>query len=333
MIQSRYHADVRNGDGGVSPDSAIRLRDGRTRTPTPVHMPAGASVFSARDTLRHGVMQHMMLGLLAVSLGTTGAMVLNGLVRKVRAERRRLDLPSAFDYLMVDAAARQPDMDATNFYQLAGGIDGSGTDPRRGRELFRRHRNYQEMRAILNNRVLGLMRADAEQMVLSSRKALDMLLIAGNGGTSGGSLSPAIGLLHDVAQDRHIEEPHIYVVIIGAEIALRDKDRQVTLQQQHVVRATAGDNLRSIIGGMAQDGTLQESRPDGTTFSVKAAERVWSVTVADQSNGFADHATVAELAHMLSDALYLRFFTQAGAYLAERIRDPRHLGDMGLGHA
>jgi hypothetical protein len=328
MAISRTQQYLRNGDNGHSRLPSRRFSAGNT-PPDDSEEPG----FSAADTRRLGCEQRMMLSLIAVGLGTTGALVVNALATKVQFERNRRSLPGTFDYLLVDAAAAQPGMDGTNFHQIPGGIDGSGTDPHEGHRLFFDQANYQQLRSTLNNRVMGLLAGDPEVPTQSPRQAMDFLLVAGNGGTSGGGLYRAIGVLHDVAQDRHIEQPRINVVFIGAEMSLRDKNRQVTLEQQCIVRATAACNLRKLLADMATDGYLQEARPDGTTFPVKASERVWSLTVADQSNGFSDHATIAELGHMLTEALYLRFFTPAGAFLAERLCDLRKLGVMGLGKA
>ena len=325
MFPSRQHS-LRNGNNGHLPLSG--------RLPADQAPPqAEVQSFSAADTIRWGCEQRMMLSLLAVGLGTTGALVVNEMAAKLQFERGRQSLPGSFTYLLVDAAARQPDMDISNFHQIPGGVDGSGTDPHRGRGLFCTQANYGQLRSTLNQRVLDLMDGDPEMATLSPRSAMDFLLVAGNGGTSGGALDRAIGLLHDVAQERNIEQPRVHVVFIGAEMSLRDKDRQVTLEQQRMVRATAAVNLRKIMADMASDGYLREPRPDGTSFPVKASHRVWSVILADQSNGFADHATVAQLGHMLSEALYLRFFTAVGAFLAERICDLRQLGVMALGQA
>jgi hypothetical protein len=159
---------------------------------------------------------------------------------------------------------------------------------------------------------------------------VNILLVMGNGGT-GGAGDRAIGLLHDVSQERRLTA-RVHVLFLGAEMALRDKDRQTTVEQQQLVRATAGLKLRKFLRDMQTYGSVREPRPDGTNFPVVACERVWSLILADQSNGSSDHTTIQDSTHMLAQAMYLRFFTQAGPHLAERICDLRATGAMtGLG--
>lgn len=320
---THYRLHLENGF-----DMKGRLRPAGSNGAEP-HTADTPASFSALDTLSLGIPQRMALPLLAVGFGTTGSKVVHNLAQTVRAENPAGELPSAFEYLPMDAAVPQPEFDALNFHAIPGGIDGSGTHPLNGHRLFFTQENYQQLRHTLNSKVLNILRG--LEAVASGQRAANFLLVAGNGGTSG-AMDRAIGLLHDVAQERRVQI-RVHVLFIGAEISVRDKNRQVTVQQQRLVRATASLNLRKILRDMITDGFIQEPRPDGTTFPVRASERVWSLILADQSNGVCDHATVDDLIHMLTKGLYLRFFTQAGTHLAERICDLRNTGEMGLAKA
>jgi hypothetical protein len=216
---------------------------------------------------------------------------------------------------MVDAAQPDPGVDPRHFKSI--GVEGSGTDPREGRERF--NENYFESRSALNALVLDLFNPDpALTPATPPREALRVVIVAGCGGTSGGGLHPAITLVNDVLQERRVEDPRVEVWLLGPDMATGDASRQVIDEQRRMVRATSASNLVRISGEMNASGTLIETRPDGSTFPIIASRRVHSLTFIDRGNGAHDHALTGSLAAMTADALYLQLFTQAGSELAQR---------------
>lgn len=292
--------------------------------PANVHRPYA---FSAADTEGIGFRLRLHVATHLLGLGTTGSQVIDGVVKLFQAESRRELLPASINYLLTDAAAPKPGMDTDHFYHLVGGVNGAGTDPEEGRKLFCAPQNYRQLRSTLNRQLVDMMGNDQNlPWSLPPRQVLDFWIVAGFGGTSGGGTHPAIALLHDVAQDRHIACPRIHVLMIGPEMPLRDRTRQVLVEQQRVVRATAAQNLMKTVADTAAPGFLHERRPDQTSFQVKASHRVWLPLLADQSNGRADCSTTDGLVGVVVQTLFARLFTQAGIDLADRHRDFDQLG-------
>jgi hypothetical protein len=283
--------------------------------------------FSARDTLSTGLRMEMFLPTLAIGLGTTGSELGQALV--ARAVRPLGRLPAPFDYLLIDVASRPAGNAGNRYIQIEGGVDGCGTDPKRGRDLFATIPNYALLRSTLSSLIRGLGRPDPLVSVSKSPKeAVELWVLAGCGGTSGGVLHPLITLLHDVALDLNIAEPRIHVVLIGPDISLFDTSRQVIEAQRRIVPDTFVTNLVKLCGDRAADGCLTETRPDGTTFSIRAEQRTYSLTVLDRSNGAYDCATVGELLAMAAEALFARLFTPAAAYVAGRMCDHKVVGPV-----
>lgn len=277
--------------------------------------------FCAADTDRIGFRQRLPIATLVVGIGSQGSAVAQAIAAMAQTEFGRL--PGPFAYQMIDAAAPVLGMDGQHFLQI--GVAGSGTKPSEGLQRFNHH--YSHIRANISKRLQWLFQPDPEfPLGTLPREAINLVLVGGSGGTSGGSLHRAIDLLHDVAQDWDVQEPRVHVVLIGAEIALRDRSRQVSPEQQRVVRDTAANNLIKLCGDLADPGHLSAARPDGTTFSIPASRRVWLVSVADQSNGECQYSTNAAFNDMLAYALFAQVFTQGGIYLRDRFEDLDRLG-------
>ena len=96
-----------------------------------------------------------------------------------------------------------------------------------------------------------------------------------------------------------------------------------------MVQDTCANNLVKIFADLADDSILKELRPDGTELRIRAADRVWSLTVVDQSNGAFEFTTVDQMVEMLSDACLFSHFTEAGKFLEDRNRDHEDLGTTG----
>ena len=288
--------------------------------------------FTANDIERIGYCLRLYASTHVLALGTTGSRIAHELVKKLLKELGSNRLPAGFNYLMVDAAAPHPGMDQDHFHRLAGGLNGAGTDPKRGFDLFCTVETYEQLRFTLGSHVVDFGRSDPElPCCVPPREAVDFWIIGGCGGTSGGALDPAIKLIHDVAQQRNIQHPRVNVLLIGAEISLGDRTRSVTTKQQQVVRATAAGLVCKLAGDMANSQPIDETRPDGTSFSVSSSDRVWSLLLADQTNGQADCSTVDGLIRVVVEALFPRLFTMAGIHLGDRFKDFVELGSTGRG--
>lgn len=295
-------------------------------------MPGGRGQFSAAMTERWCCRLRLALAAFLLGLGTTGSLIVHYVIQRLLTELRRPRIPRSVSYLLVDAAAAQEGMDTDHFRLLPGGVDGAGGHALRGFDMFHSVQNYRDLRAATNSYLLQVFRGDPElQWLVDPREAMNFFIVAGPGGTSTGCRDSAIGLIHDVARDRHIRTPRIHVVQVGSEMPLRDRTRQVTVEQEQIVRANGANLLIKTLGDHADPDWIREQRPDGTDFPVQACQRVWSITVADQGNGQAECSTMQGLIRVIGNALFLRIFTQAGQYLAERFCDIDQQGGNGRG--
>jgi hypothetical protein len=277
--------------------------------------------FSFDSIAKFGITPRLSASTFLLGLGSTGAAIAHEIVQLLLAELGRL--PQNIRYLLIDSASAPLGVDPTNFVQI--GVDGFGTDPNEGHDQFCRH--YRQLRSSTMLRMLELFASDAAlSPPKSTRLVVNIWLFAGCGATSGGAVHPAITLLHDIAQERCIQEPRIHVVTIGAEISLRDFTRDVTAKQEKVVRDTDASNLAKLTADFKNLASRLETRPDGTTFSRMTPYRVYSLAHNDQSNGEAEFATVADFVQAMARAYFLRIATEAGKEVMDRFKDLDKLG-------
>jgi hypothetical protein len=283
--------------------------------------------FSLSDLNKRGLRFFLPVATLVLGLGSTGSAVAHQLVRAMLREIGRL--PEQFQYMLLDASPLQPDMDSTQFVQI--GTAGSGTLADQGLKLFRQYAST--IRDNLSRRVEHLFHhVDPEYPLrYTPREETAFWVIGGCGGTSGGTLQPAIATIHDVARDWDIAEPRIQVVQLGPEMATRDRARHLTPEQEKQIQANAAANLLKLAHDMANPAAIEETRPhDGTTFSLQASKRVHTLIVVDKSNGSTQFATTEQMIAMTVEALYARLFTEAGTYIANRSKDHHQTGFAGL---
>jgi hypothetical protein len=263
---------------------------------------------------------------LLMGLGSTGAAIAHRLIMQVRREIGRL--PAHLQYLLIDASPLQPDMDPTQFVPI--GTSGAGTVASKGAELFWQHAGA--IRDNISRRVERLFHhVDPEfPLRFGPREQTAFWVIAGCGGTSGGTLQPTITTIHDVARDWDIAQPDVNVVHLGPEMATRDRARHMTPEQDKQIQANAAANLVKIAHDLGSPERIDETRADGTTFGLPAYRRVHTLTLVDKSNGSTQFATTEQMAAMTVHALYSRLFTEAGTYIANRSKDLYETGFAGL---
>ncbi len=281
---------------------------------------------AAIGRLSLGIQPRMLMPELDYGFGTTGAKIVGNITDLAKSEFGRL--PNAYNWLAIDGAARETDIDREHFMGLA--IDGCGTDPRQGYQRFMDA--YFRIRYAVDQQVQKL--SDYDPLVPvdnSPRDVLAVRIFAGCGGSSAGMLHPMISLVHDVAQQRRIQKLRVYLVLMGADMPLRDSSRTVIREQKLAVPDNCANNLVRVFADITSSAVIQEHRPDGSTFKVPATERVWAPAVIDQSNGQHEWSTTNELVEMIASAYFLQIFTVAGKYVEERDNDNRRLGIMAHG--
>ena len=151
--------------------------------------------YSLDDVDGLGLMLRMFVPTILIGLGTFGSRTVHRIVLHLNTELGRL--PAACNYLNVDGAAPESDMDANHHKTID--LGGCGTNPNLGREQFRVH--YDELRYILDKQVQDLSEIDPQVAVAHTpREATAFCVIGGSGGSSGGMLHEMISLVHDVAR-------------------------------------------------------------------------------------------------------------------------------------
>jgi hypothetical protein len=262
---------------------------------------------------------------IGIALGTTGCGVGHQLVKIVCDEFGRL--PHWYKPIFVDAATKDMDVMSRDFLSL--GVDGAGSVAAFGREMFLR--KYRPFVDALKARFARLVELDELfPCEISKQRATAFVIFTGlGGGTSGGALEPAISGCHDAAQELGIADARVHVAAIGPEICLNDIHRNPTVEQRLLVTDNAACNLTKLLSDFANPTLTEWRRPDGTTFEMRLSERVWTINLADQSNGQFDFQTLADFNRMMARTYFLSLFTEAGKFVADRYRDDVNTGVPG----
>lgn len=250
-----------------------------------------------------------------LGLGTTGSEAIREVIRHLTCEVG--EIARGVNHLMIDATTCPQDVDPAHFLSL--GVDGAGTRAELGRELFEEERETVREALLAHWGLLGP--ADPVWHIEKTmREVTSIVLVAGAGGTSGGALDPCIDLIHEVAEQRNIQECRVYLTSIGPEISLNDIGRKVTDSQRRVIPATFSQNLEKIY---AEIGMSADFLHPFDHYYFRPEERVFSLQVADQSNGQHDLATTEDLVAMLGWVLFFQRCTRAGTHFDERVCDHR----------
>ncbi len=295
--------------------SAPQARDGFAAAPSSGFV---SDAYDEPEPL--GFALRMEMPALLYGLGTTGARMMSGVVDLVHRELGRL--PASMNYLALDGASKESARSDGHF--LCIDRHGCGTVPRRGSEQFYRH--YGEIRLAVDRQMQTVSPFDPEIPVFySPREALDVRIFAGCGGASGGMLHPMISLVHDIAQLRRIRDLRVHVVLMGPDMPMRDSARSTHSKQVATVSDTFSGNLLKIIADMCSAAVLVEMRPNGTSFRLKAADRVWGLHLVDQSNAAFEWATTDGLTEMIAWQSFLEIFTHLGKFTEDRKKDLEQL--------
>jgi hypothetical protein len=264
----------------------------------------------------------MMVPSLLYGLGTTGSRIVQGIVSIVQAELGRL--PNACNYLAIDGAALSMGVDQAHAISID--FSGCGTDATRGRRQFFRY--YHLIRNSLNSHFEGLATSDSQVTVLTNpgKAVTSWIFAAAGGGSGGGMLQPMVTLLHDVARQHGVGQHRVHLILVGADIPTRDSSRSVTPEQTLAIADNTATNLIKIFFDITSSATSVDHRPDGTSFRMPAAQRVWAPYLIDQPNGSYHLPTVDDLIAMASWEFFLQIFTAVGKYIEERDIDHERLG-------
>lgn len=274
--------------------------------------------FSAASSEGLGLNYFLEMSVLLVGLGTHGCLIVRQVIDLLYTELG--DVPDSVKYLLLDCKAMP--FDRHRRHSLPLGIDGAGTNPHEGRRRFDQY--FRVIKDQLMRRVADLSRASGADLVpaLPPRKAIAIVNVAtGFGGSSGGLFHPMISLEHHCAQQRNIENPRVHALVVSPQVLLKDTTKEIKRERQALILNTYAENVGRVLGEAQLPGTVHEQLPDGTSVSVKASDRVFSLHKAGQTNGWADLSTSEELAAVVADTLFLYLFTSAGHFLDQRMCD------------
>ena len=319
-----------NANGKSSTTEFLRHADpstGASRSASRSHAaPSRQSAPRVEPTTPLGFPLRMLMPAMLCGLGTSGAKMVQRIIAILESQLGRL--PTACNYLLVDGAS--PDLAVDPRHFLALDLAGCGTNPHRGRQRF--YAEYQRIRYALDQHLRTIDQFDPEVRVDNSpRDFLAVWIFAGCGGSSAGLLHPMITLAHDVARQQRIRQVRVFLVLMGADMPLRDSSHSVLLEQKLIVPDNCANNLIKVFADMASAAEISEPRPDGTVFTMPAADRVWAVSLVDQSNGFHEWSTTEELVEMVAWDYFLQIFTEVGKYLEDRNEDHERTGVVARG--
>lgn len=259
--------------------------------------------------------------LLLVACGTTASRIATKFTRRIVDSLG--ELPGCIDFLMIDGAAADDQMDPARHILVD--TTGCGTDPNRGLRAFER-----EWTAIMNRVVRSLTRLESSSRLLpvsyTCRQACNVVQVVGAGGSSGGMAVPCLSLINDALVYQRIQQPRVDVVQLGADMPMRDIDRDPNPEQRCVVPDTCYNNLARICADLQSAEITRDTRPDGSVRIVRRCDQVNSITVMDQTNGSHCLATTEEMIDMVAESLFFRYLTPASRFLADRWRDHDELG-------
>lgn len=264
--------------------------------------------------------------LLVVACGTTASRVTTEFIKRIVESLK--ELPDCIEFLMIDGASPESNMDASRHVVLD--VAGCGTDPNRGREVFERSWD-----PIFRRVIKSISRLSSASPLINvaypRQEACDVLIIGGSGGASGGFSIPAISLVGDALAHHRVREPRGHYLQLGADMPMRDVNRDPQQEQKTVVPDTCYNNLVKIYGDFGDDAVVRETRPNGTSRMIRLCDQVYSVSVMDQSNGSIQLATTDDMIDMVASSLFFRYLTPCTKYLADRTRDHNELGGSGRG--
>jgi len=276
---------------------------------------APSATFSWNEAKRPCVRLRMAMPALLFGLGTTGSKIVHAIIQELRYLQGRL--PQACDYLLIDGASPEAGMDKNKHIPLS--VSGCGTNKQDGEQAFLGQ--YGTLRKILRQMWRDLTHIDDIPVDHTSREATAFYVIGGSGGSSSGFQQLMVTLTHDVARELRIQNPRVRIVQCGPDIALRDIHRSPIPEQQFAVPDLAAGLLSQILSDLGKSAVAEHKRHDGTTFCVRRADRIYTTSLVDQSNGAFELLTVADFVEAVAQACVLEWFTEAGKYVLPRKRD------------
>lgn len=298
--------------------TSTRRRPSRDRRKT-------QSGFCLSDLERNGYQHQQDMCTVMLGLGSTGALIVDGVARKVLTELGQL--PRSFDYLTIDGADGKRLSDPTKHRRL--GLNGAGTNPWEGQRAFLKF--YKDLHHALDQIVLNLQPDPSMMVTVPPREAITVNIVAGNGGSSGGMQQPAIMLCHDVFHARRVAKPRVNLVFLGPDMPMQDANRTVTAEQRETVCQTANGNATRAVADHMKPGLTIESPPGRPQFSIPTAHRIWGLTMLDHSNGWHQFGVTEHFVSMVTQSLYMATFTHCIESVEDRVCDLEVLGVMGRG--
>lgn len=260
---------------------------------------------------------------LVLSLGTTAGLAVERAIWRLQTELGSPELSQHVAFRTLDSVASASPWAG----QVGASVDGNGTDPCQGRRTITDPETFLNLRSYVADLMHDLRCPETRWPELAAMvpaaQTVDVYLLAGAGGTSGGFLQPMIDLVHQAAADACLRRVQIHVCLVGPLIVLGDPTRPIDPRRRQIIQSTYATNAAALEADAADPTVVTIRTPDGLRYTIRRSQRVQSHTIFDQGNGRYDLRTVGDAMAMLGDELFLRLFTPLGNYLAQRLRDPR----------
>ena len=294
---------------------------------------------SALDRLKQAASPSYQLAMTSatniVGVGTTGTDAMLRLFAYVYAVTGGV-LPATTRWLSIDADKDSRDSKSlahqANIQFLSTGKDGAGTVISNGYALaakafpFIKQSILESMTALMNARDHRF----AVNLPPSQNQSL--LVIAGVGGTSGGTKDLAVTAGTLGSDHIGLDRFDVTMATIGGEIPWRDVNRSVNADGRHRIMANYAESVKWRCGQMATHCPIKIYVPGQGAVRLPAAMRIATSLEFDWESESNKLQTNEQVVEMMAASLFHRFFTAVGCRRESRQCDDVNCGRTGQKH-
>ncbi len=261
-----------------------------------------------------------------VGLGTQGSEVIDLIARILTMKLGRF--PTSCAYLTIDAADGDAYLNPIRHIRYS--FNGAGTVAARGRELFRLA--YPWILTVLEQLAIALDPSDSMLPTsIGPYEGLDVIVVAGNGGSSGGAQIEFLTLVNQLFMKLRSKCPRIKFYMISHDVALSDAKRTIGKTLRQTVMQTTGNNVTSLLADFYLNHQRKYNPPGSNSFSMPTCDRVWANYVMEGSNGNFRITAVEEFNKLLATIILMTEFTRSGISIEDRVKDLENSGELQRG--
>ena len=258
-----------------------------------------------------------------IGLGTQGSDVIDSIARNLT--RMLGKFPTSCAYLTMDAADGDANFNPTRHIRYS--FNGAGTVAERGRELFQLA--YPKILTTLEQLAIALNPNDSMLPTsIGPGEGLDVIVVAGNGGSSGGAQNDFLTLTNQLFIKLRTKCPRIKLYFINHDVALSDPTRKIGNTQYQIVLQTAACNIARQLADFHTNDRRDYHPPGSNSFSMRTSDRVWGTYIMEGSNGNHRITAVEEFNKLLATIILMTEFTRSGISIEDRVMDLEISGEL-----